>query len=95
MDVGPERKAGGAPAGSAQGADRRRNMILAGIGLGLLFRLLRSRRFYAYVITIIIVLITGSRAAKENQSRSMERLIEWNKRQTNRLEHKVKQALPG
>jgi len=77
-------------------------MILAGIAVGLLMRVLRGRRFYPYAITAIIVLVTGSKAAKENQTKSFQRLVEWNKRQTQRLEHTVKEtahdvkeALPG
>jgi hypothetical protein len=77
-------------------------MILLGIGLSLVMRVLRDRRFYTYAITAIIVLVTGSKAAKENQTRSLQRLVEWNKRQTQRVEHKVKdaahevkEALPG
>jgi hypothetical protein len=67
-------------------------MILLGIGLGLVMRVLRDRRFYTYAITAIIVLFTGGKAAKENQTRSVQRLVEWNKRQTQRVEHKVKEA---
>jgi hypothetical protein len=100
MDVGSQSKAAvtsgaGAPAGSAQKSGRQRNMILLGIGLGLVMRLLRDRRFYTYAITAVIVLVTGGKAAKENQSRSIERLVEWNKRQTQRVEDKVKEVLPG
>jgi hypothetical protein len=107
MDVGPQSKAAvtsgaGAPAGSSPKASRQRNMILVGIGLGLVLRVLRDPRFYTYVITAVILLVTGGKAAKENQSRSIERLVEWNKRQTQRVEdkvkeatHDVKEALPG
>jgi len=48
------------------------------------------------------LLVTGGKAARENQTRSVQRLVEWNKRQTQRVEHKVKEvtqdvkeALPG
>jgi hypothetical protein len=97
MDVGPQSKAAvtsgaGAPAGSSPKASRQRNMILVGIGLGLVLRVLRDPRFYTYAITAIILLVTGGKAAKENQSRSIDRLVEWNKRQTQRVEHKVKEA---
>jgi hypothetical protein len=67
-------------------------MILLGIGLGLVLRVLRDPRFYTYAITAVILVVTGGKAAKANQSRSIERLIEWNKRQTQRVEHKVKEA---
>ena len=88
--------------GSSQKSDRRRNMILLGIGLGLVLRVLRDPRFYTYAITAVILLVTGGKAARENQTRSVQRLVEWNKRQTQRVEHKVKEvtqdvkeALPG
>jgi hypothetical protein len=77
-------------------------MILLGIGLGLVLRVLRDPRFYTYAITAVILLVTGGKAARENQTRSVQRLVEWNKRQTQRVEHKVKEtardvkeALPG
>jgi hypothetical protein len=77
-------------------------MILLGIGVGLVMRILRDRRFYTYAITAVLVLITGSKAARENQTKSINRLVEWNKRQTQRFEHtvketahEVKEALPG
>ena len=89
IDVRPE---SGAPAASSKNAGRRKNMILLGIGLGLVMRVLRDRRFYTYAITAIIVLVTGSKAAKENQTKSVQRLVDWNKRQTQRLEHKVKET---
>ena len=94
MDVGPQSKAAMASgaSGSSPKSDRRRNMILLGIGLGLVLRVLRDPRFYTYAITAVILLVTGGKAAKANQSRSIERLIEWNKRQTQRVEHKVKEA---
>ena len=90
IDVRPE--PGAAAARSSQIAGRRKNMILAGIAVGLLMRVLRDRRFYTYAITAVIVLVTGGKAAKENQARSVQRLVDWNKRQTQRLEHTVKDA---
>jgi hypothetical protein len=95
MDVGPQSQAAvtsgaSAPGGSAQKSGRQRNMILAGIGLGLLVRLLRDRRFYTYAITAVIVLVTGGKAANENRARSIERLIAWEKRQSQVLEGEVK-----
>jgi hypothetical protein len=97
MDVGPQSQAAvtsgaSAPARSSQKSGRQRNMILLGIGLGLVLRVLRDPRFYTYAITAVILVVTGGKAAKANQSRSIERLVEWNKRQTQRVEHKVKEA---
>ena len=104
MDVGPQSKAAvtSGASGSSQKSDRRRNMILLGIGLGLVLRVLRDPRFYTYAITAVILLVTGGKAARENQTKSIQRLVDWNKRQTQRVEHKVKEtahdvkeALPG
>ena len=102
IDVRPEPGAAATSGRSSQNSGRRKNMILLGIGLGLVMRVLRDRRFYTYAITAIIVLVTGGKAAKENQTRSLQRLVEWNKKQTQRVEHKVKdaahevkEALPG
>ena len=104
MDVGQQSKAAvtSGASGSSPKSDRRRNMILLGIGLGLVLRVLRDPRFYTYAITAVILLVTGGKAARENQTRSVQRLVEWNKRQTQRVEHKVKEvtqdvkeALPG
>jgi hypothetical protein len=102
IDVRPEPGAAATSGRSSQNSGRRKNMILLGIGLGLVMRVLRDRRFYTYAITAIIVLVSGGKAAKENQTRSLQRLVEWNKRQTQRVEHKVKdaahdvkEALPG
>jgi len=94
IDVKPGSKAAGASgaSGSSGNSGRQRNMILLGIGLGLLVRLLRDPRFYTYAITAVIVLVTGGKAAKENQTKSVQRLVDWNKRQTQRLEHTVKEA---
>ena|SRR5215472_19246162 len=99
IDARPEP---GAPARSSPSGGRRKNMILAGIAVGLVVRVLRDRRFYTYAIIAIIVLVTGGKAARENQTKSIQRLIDWNKRQTQRLEHTVKEtahevkdALPG
>ena len=90
IDVRPE--PGAAAARSSQNAGRRKNMILAGIAVGLIMRVLRDRRFYTYAIVAIILLVTGGKAAKENQTKSIQRLIDWNKRQTQRLEHTVKET---
>jgi hypothetical protein len=92
IDVRRESGTAKAPAGSSQNAGRRKNMILMGIGVGLVMRVLRDRRFYTYAITAILVLVSGSKAAKENQTKNLNRLVEWNKRQTQRLEHKVKET---
>jgi hypothetical protein len=77
-------------------------MILVGIGVGAAYRLLRDHRFHISVVTAAIGVAAIGHIAKENNTRSMERLVAWAKKQDARLEHKVKQvgsdakkALPG
>jgi len=98
MDVRPERNA----ARPAQAGGRRRNMIMVLIGLGAVVRLLRSHRFHISAVTLAIGAAAIGHIAKENNARSMERLVAWAKKQDARLEHKakhlegqVKSALPG
>jgi len=100
IDVRPERKATTSARTPAGG--RQRNMILVWIGVGAVYRLLRSHRFHITAITLAIVAVAIGNLTKENNTRSMERLVAWAKKQDARLEHKakhvqsqVKGALPG
>lgn len=99
IDVRSERT----PASAAPSrGGRQRSMIIVWIGLGTLYRLLRSHRFHILAVTAAIGLAAVTRLAQENQARSMERLVAWAKKQDARLESKVKHvegqvkgALPG
>ena len=94
IDVRPQGNAPASartPAGSAQGG-RQRNMILAGIGVGAAYRLARNHRFHISVVTAAIGLAAIGHIAKENNTRTMQQLVAWAKKQDARLEHKVKQA---
>jgi len=91
-DVRPEPAP--APAAPPRAGGRQRNMIMVWIGLSTVYRLLRDHRFHISVVTIVIAVVAISRAAQENNSRNMERLVAWTKKQDQRLEHKVKEALP-
>jgi hypothetical protein len=98
MDVRPERNAAG-PAGTR---GRQRKMILVWIGLGTVYRLLRSHGFHISAVTAAIGLAAIGHLAKENSSGGMQQLTAWAKRQDARLEQrakhvesKVKGALPG
>jgi hypothetical protein len=105
MDVRPERKATTSarpPGGPAQAGARQRNMILVWIGLGTIYRLLRSHRFHISAVTLAIAAAAIGHIAKESNSRGMQQLVAWAKKQDARLEHKakhvqsqVKGALPG
>ena len=99
IDVRSERTP--APAAPSRGA-RKRNMIMVWIGLGTLYRMLRNHRFHISVVTAAIGLAAIGHIAKENNTRTMQQLVAWAKKQDARLEHKVKQvesdakkALPG
>ena len=103
IDVRPEPRAtvsARTPAGSMQG--RQRNMILVGIGVGAIYRLVRSHRFHISAVTAAIGLAAIGHITKENSAGGMQQLIAWAKKQDERLEHKakhvgsdVKKALPG
>jgi hypothetical protein len=104
IDVRPEPSAtvsARTPAGSAQGGSQRK-MILVGIGVGAVYRLVRSHRFQISAVTAAIGLAAIGRITKENSTGGMQQLIAWAKKQDSRLEHKakhvgsdVKKALPG
>jgi hypothetical protein len=55
-------------------------IVVLGIGLSAVARLLRDPGFQARVITGIIGLAVLGRAVRENQARSVQRLIAWDKR---------------
>ena len=59
------------------------------IRLGTLRHMLRSSRFYERVALVFIVLQALRGLGQENQASTMARLSAWNKREVQRLEHKV------
>ena len=66
------------PQASKKHTDNR--IVLLGIGLSAVARLLRDPGFQARVITGIIGLAVLGRAVRENQARTVQRLIAWDKR---------------
>jgi hypothetical protein len=70
-----------------------RDRALRVVGLGLILHVLRSRRSYERAALAAIVLGALARMGKENQAKSLERLAAWVKRQDERVERKVKEAL--
>jgi len=60
--------------------------------LGLLSRMLRSRRFYERLAMAGIVLAALRGLGQENSASTMARLSAWNKREVQRLEHKVERV---
>ena len=66
------------------------------IALATVAHMLRSRRFYARVITVVVAVRALGQIGKENQASTMARLEAWDKRQLQRLERKAKDAItPG
>ena len=60
------------------------------ITLATVAHMLRSRRFYARVITIVIAVRALGQIGQQNQASTMARLSAWDKRQVERLERKAK-----
>ena len=60
------------------------------IALATVVHILRSRRFYARVITVAVAVRALGQIGKENQASTMARLTAWDKRQVQRLERKAK-----
>jgi hypothetical protein len=72
----------------AAGGDHRtawRVIVLATVA-----HMLRSRRFYARVITVVIAVRALGQIGQQNQASTMARLSAWDKRQVERLERKAK-----
>jgi hypothetical protein len=59
------------------------------VRLGVLRHMLQSPRFYERIALVGIVLAALRGIGQENQASTMARLSAWNKREVDRLEHKV------
>lgn len=60
------------------------------IALATVVHMLRSRRFYARVITVVVAVRALGQIGKENEASTMARLTAWDKRQVERLQRKAK-----
>jgi hypothetical protein len=86
-----------APAGSSGPARRPRtsgpdNQFALGlIGLGVVIRILGSRRFYERMAVAAIVLQAVRSMGQEQRASTFERLSAWNKRQIEILQRKAEQ----
>jgi hypothetical protein len=83
-------QAGGGPARRPRAAGRGHRAAKRLIVLATVVHMLRSRRFYAWVISVAIALGALGRIGQENQASSRARLAAWDKRQIQRLERKAK-----
>jgi hypothetical protein len=59
------------------------------IVLATVAHMLRSRRFYARLITVVVAVRALGQIGHENQTTNLARLSAWDKRQVKRLEHKA------
>ena len=87
--AGPEgQKAAAGRGPRTAGADHRTAMRV--VALAAVVHMLRSRRFYQRMITVVIAVGAIRRIGQENQASTMARLTAWDKRQVQRLERKAK-----
>ena len=63
------------------------------IALATVAHMLRSRRFYARLITVVVAVRALGQIGHENQASTMARLSAWDKRQVQRLESKAKRQV--
>jgi hypothetical protein len=87
------RGAGGGPAPGSRVSRIDRDRALRVVGLGLIVHMLRSRRSYERAAFAAIVVGALAGMGQENRSKSFEQLAAWIKRQDERVERKVKEAL--
>jgi hypothetical protein len=81
-------KAAAGPRPRAAGGNQR--AALRVVALAIVIHMLRSRRFYQRMITVVIALGAIRQVGQENQASTMARLGAWDKRQVQRLERKAK-----
>jgi hypothetical protein len=60
------------------------------VALAVVVHMLRSRRFYMRVITVVVALRALGQIGQQNQASTRARLEAWDKRQIQRLERKAK-----
>ena len=83
----PGQDARRSPQTAASGLDQK--IAVRVTQLGLLGHMLRSRRLYERLAMAGIVLAALRGLGQENSASTMARLSAWNKREVERLEHKV------
>jgi hypothetical protein len=84
----PSKAATAAGGGSAGHRTAMRVIVLATVA-----HMLRSRRFYARLITVVVAVRALGQIGHENQASTMARLSSWDKRQVQRLESKAKRQV--
>jgi hypothetical protein len=66
------------------GATHPRHVVMAAVALGAAAHLARDRRNLQHIIMIMIVLAAAESFARASQKRSLERLADWDQRQSAR-----------
>jgi len=80
---------GSGPARQAPVSRFDQKIALRVVRLGTLRHMLRSSRFYERMALVFIVLAALRGLGQENSASTMARLTAWNKREVQRLEHRV------
>src|SRR5215471_5482941 len=80
----------GGPARRARAAGGGHRTAMRVIALATVLHILRSRRFYARLITVVVAVRALGQIGHENQTNNLARLSAWDKRQVERLERKAK-----
>lgn len=80
----PSKGTAAAGSGSAGHRTAMRVIVLATVA-----HMLRSRRFYARLITVVVAVRALGQIGHENQTNNLARLSAWDKRQVQRLEHRA------
>jgi galactokinase len=81
---------GTAAAGGGSAGHRRAMRVIV---LATVAHMLRSRRFYARLITVVVAVRALGQIGHENEASTMARLTAWDKRQVQRLERKAQRQV--
>lgn len=84
----PSKGTAAAGSGSAGHRTAMRVIVLATVA-----HMLRSRRFYARLITVVVAVRALGQIGHENEASTMARLTAWDKRQVQRLERKAQRQV--
>jgi len=84
----PSKGTAAAGGGNAGHRTAMRMIVLATVA-----HMLRSRRFYARLITVVVAVRALGQIGHENEASTMARLTAWDKRQVQRLERKAQRQV--
>jgi hypothetical protein len=84
---------GSGPGRRAQSGNPGHRTAMRVIALATVAHMLRSRRFYARLITVVVAVRALGQIGHENQASTVARLSAWDKRQVQRIENKAKRQV--